>query len=97
MPRPPACSTARRAWLKQYPDVVITIEGHADERGTTEYNLALGDRRANAVRNYLMALGVDQERILTISYGEERPADPGHDDSAWGQNRRAVTTVATTG
>jgi peptidoglycan-associated lipoprotein len=85
------------AWLKQYPDVVITIEGHADERGTTEYNLALGDRRANAVRNYLMALGIDQERILTISYGEERPADPGHTDSAWGQNRRAVTTVATTG
>jgi peptidoglycan-associated lipoprotein len=85
------------AWLKQYPDVVITIEGHADERGTTEYNLALGDRRANAVRNYLMALGIDQERILTISYGEERPADPGHNDSAWGQNRRAVTTVATTG
>jgi peptidoglycan-associated lipoprotein len=85
------------AWLKQYPDVVITIEGHADERGTREYNLALGDRRANAVRNYLMALGIDQERILTISYGEERPADPGHDESAWAQNRRAVTTVATTG
>lgn len=85
------------AWLKQYPDVVITIEGHADERGTREYNLALGDRRANAVRNYLMALGIDQERILTISYGEERPADPGNDESAWAQNRRAVTTVATTG
>jgi len=85
------------AWLKQYPDVVVTIEGHADERGTREYNLALGDRRANAVRNYLVALGIDQERILTISYGEERPADPGHDESAWAQNRRAVTTVATTG
>jgi peptidoglycan-associated lipoprotein len=85
------------ARLKQYPDVVVTIEGHADERGTREYNLALGDRRANAVRNYLMALGIDQERILTISYGEERPADPAHDESAWGQNRRAVTTVATTG
>ena len=85
------------AWLKEYPDVVITIEGHADERGTREYNLALGDRRANAVRNYLMALGIDQERILTISYGEERPENPGHDESAWGQNRRAVTTVATTG
>ena len=63
--------------------MIVTIEGHADERGTTEYNLALGDRRANAVRNYLMALGIDQERILTISYGEERPADPGHDDTAW--------------
>ena len=62
-----------------------------------EYNLALGDRRANAVRNYLTALGIDQERILTISYGEERPADPGHNDSSLGQNRRAVTTVATTG
>jgi peptidoglycan-associated lipoprotein len=85
------------AWLKQYPDVVVTIEGHADERGTREYNLALGDRRANAVRNYLTALGIDQERILTISYGEERPADPGNNDSAWAQNRRAVTTVATTG
>jgi len=85
------------AWLKQYPDVVITIEGHADERGTREYNLALGDRRANAVRNYLMALGIDQERILTISYGEERPADPGDHEAAWAQNRRAVTTVATTG
>jgi peptidoglycan-associated lipoprotein len=85
------------AWLGQYPDVVVTIEGHADERGTREYNLALGDRRANAVRNYLMALGIDQERILTISYGEERPADPGNDEAAWAQNRRAVTTVATTG
>jgi peptidoglycan-associated lipoprotein len=85
------------AWLQQYPDVVVTIEGHADERGTREYNLALGDRRANAVRNYLMALGIDQERILTISYGEERPADPGNHEAAWAQNRRAVTTVATTG
>jgi peptidoglycan-associated lipoprotein len=85
------------AWLRQYPDVVVTIEGHADERGTREYNLALGDRRANAVRNYLTALGIDQERILTISYGEERPADPSNNDSAWAQNRRAVTTVATTG
>jgi peptidoglycan-associated lipoprotein len=84
-------------WLLLYQNYAITIEGHADERGTREYNLALGDRRANAVRNYLMALGIDQERILTISSGEERPADPGHDESAWAQNRRAVTTVATTG
>jgi peptidoglycan-associated lipoprotein len=85
------------AWLKQYPDVIVTIEGHADERGTREYNLALGDRRANAVKNYLVALDISPARILTISYGEERPADPGHDDAAWSQNRRAVTTVATTG
>ena len=84
-------------WLQSYNRYAFTIEGHADERGTREYNLALGDRRANAVRNYLTALGIDQERILTISYGEERPADPGNNDSAWAQNRRAVTTVATTG
>jgi peptidoglycan-associated lipoprotein len=84
------------AWLKQYPNVIVTIEGHADERGTTEYNLALGDRRATAVKNYLVALDISPARILTISYGEERPADPGHDDRAWSQNRRAVTTVAAT-
>ena len=84
------------AWLQQYSDVVVTIEGHADERGTREYNLALGDRRANAVKNYLLALGVSPARVLTISYGEERPEDAGHDEVAWSQNRRAVTTVATT-
>lgn len=83
------------AWLKQYPDVIVTIEGHADERGTREYNLALGDRRANAVKNYLVALEASPDRILTISYGEERPADPGHDESAWAKNRRAVTVVST--
>jgi peptidoglycan-associated lipoprotein len=85
------------AWLKQYPDVVVTIEGHTDERGTREYNLALGDRRANAVKNYLVALGISPQRILTISYGEERPAEPGHDEAAWALSRRAVTVVATTG
>jgi peptidoglycan-associated lipoprotein len=85
------------AWLKQYPDIIVTIEGHADERGTREYNLALGDRRASAVKNYLVALGVSGDRLLTISYGEERPADAAHDDSAWAQNRRAVTVVGTTG
>jgi peptidoglycan-associated lipoprotein len=84
------------AWLQQYGDVLVTIEGHADERGTREYNLALGDRRANAVRNYLVALDIPPSRILTISYGEERPADPGHDEQAWTENRRAVTTVTTT-
>ena len=85
------------AWLNQYPDVIVTIEGHADERGTREYNLALGDRRANAVKNYLLALGVSGERLLTISYGEERPADPTHNEAAWAENRRAVTVVSTTG
>ncbi|HSA83106.1 MAG TPA: peptidoglycan-associated lipoprotein Pal [Geminicoccaceae bacterium] len=83
------------AWLKQYPDVIVTVEGHADERGTREYNLALGDRRASAVKNYLVALQVSDDRILTISYGEERPADPGHSEPAWAQNRRAVTVVNT--
>jgi peptidoglycan-associated lipoprotein len=84
------------AWLEQYPNVLVTVEGHADERGTREYNLALGDRRANAVKNYLVALDIPTSRILTISYGEERPADPGHDEQAWTENRRAVTTVTTT-
>jgi peptidoglycan-associated lipoprotein len=84
------------AWLKQYPDVIVTVEGHADERGTREYNLALGDRRANAAKNYLVALQVQADRILTISYGEERPVDPGHDEVAWSKNRRAVTVVTTT-
>ena len=83
------------AWLKQYPDVIVTVEGHADERGTREYNLALGDRRASAVKNYLVALQVSDDRILTLSYGEERPDDPGHDEAAWAQNRRAVTVVNT--
>jgi peptidoglycan-associated lipoprotein len=85
------------AWLRQYPDVIVTIEGHTDERGTREYNLALGDRRANAVKNYLVALGIGAQRILTISYGAERPAEPGHDERAWAMNRRAVTVVAVTG
>ena len=83
------------AWLKQYPDVIVTVEGHADERGTREYNLALGDRRASAVKNYLVALQVSDDRILTLSYGEERPDDPGHDEAAWARNRRAVTVVNT--
>jgi peptidoglycan-associated lipoprotein len=84
------------AWLKQYPDIVLTVEGHTDERGTREYNLALADRRANAVKNYLVALDIDAVRILTISYGEERPAEPGNDEAAWAKNRRAVSVVSTT-
>lgn len=81
------------AWLNQYPSISVTIEGHTDERGTREYNLALGDRRANAAKNYLVALGVSAERLLTLSYGEERPVDPGVGEAAWAQNRRAVTVV----
>jgi peptidoglycan-associated lipoprotein len=74
--------------LKKYPTWMITIEGHADERGTPEYNLALGERRANAVKNYLVSLGVSPDRVRTISYGKEFPFDPGHDESAWAKNRR---------
>lgn len=81
------------AWLLQFPDLTVTIEGNTDERGTREYNLALGERRANAVKTYLVAKGVPAGRIQTISYGSERPADPGHDESAWALNRRAVTNV----
>jgi len=80
-------------WLKQYGSVTITLEGHADERGTREYNLALGNRRAIAVKNYLVALGVSPSRISVISYGKERPAVLGSDESAWAQNRRGVTVV----
>lgn len=80
-------------WLSKYPDVRITIEGHCDERGTREYNLALGERRAASVRSYLIARGVDPSRINTISYGKERPAVPGSDEASWAQNRRGVTKV----
>jgi len=81
------------AWLQQYPKNTVTIEGHCDERGTREYNLALGERRANAVANYLVALGVDKARVSTISYGKERPEALCSDESCWSQNRRGVTTV----
>jgi len=81
------------SWLQQYGNLTVTIEGHADERGTREYNLALGDRRANAVKNYLVALGISSARISTISYGKERPAVPGANETAWAQNRRGVTVV----
>ncbi len=81
------------AWLKQHPSVNVVIEGHADERGTREYNLALGERRANAAKTYLVNLGVDSSRLRTVSYGKERPAVLGSTDSAWAQNRRAVTVV----
>lgn len=80
-------------WLAQYPNVRVSIEGHADERGTREYNLALGDRRANSVSNYLAARGVSPTRITTVSYGKERPIAMGSDEASWAQNRRAVTVV----
>ena len=81
------------AWLQRNPNVVVTIEGHADERGTREYNLALGDRRANAVKNYLASRGVAVSRMNVVSWGKERPVALGSDESAWAQNRRAVTVV----
>jgi peptidoglycan-associated lipoprotein len=80
-------------WLQRYPNVRVTIEGHADERGTREYNLALGDRRANAAKNYLAARGVSPSRMTTISYGKERPIEVGSDDQSYARNRRAVTVV----
>ena len=81
------------AWLKQNADVSVTIEGHCDERGTREYNLALGEKRAQAVKNYLIGLGINPDRVSTISYGKERPAVVGSNDGAWAQNRRSVTLV----
>lgn len=85
--------TRQAAWLKANPNVRATIEGHCDERGTREYNLALGDRRANSVKNYLVNAGVSAAQLSTISYGKERPAATGSDEGAWAQNRRAVTVV----
>jgi peptidoglycan-associated lipoprotein len=80
---------ANAAVLKKYPAMQITIEGHCDERGTAEYNLALGERRALAAKNYLVSLGIPSDRIKIVSYGKEFPFDPGHDDAAWSKNRRA--------
>ncbi|WP_136163736.1 peptidoglycan-associated lipoprotein Pal [Sphingomonas flavalba] len=80
-------------WLNQYGNVRITIEGHCDERGTREYNLALGERRANAAKNYLAAAGISASRINVISYGKERPEATGSDEASWAQNRRAVTVI----
>lgn len=78
-------------WLARYPNKRVTIEGHCDERGTRDYNLALGERRANAAKNYLVSLGIDASRITTISYGKERPIALGSDEASWAKNRRAVT------
>jgi peptidoglycan-associated lipoprotein len=81
------------AWLKKHSGLTITIEGHADERGTREYNLALGERRANSTKDYLIALGISPGRLKTLSYGKERPVALGSNEEAWAQNRRAITTV----
>ena len=81
------------AWLKKYPDVDVSVEGHCDERGTREYNLALGERRANAAKSFLTSAGIDSSRISTVSYGKERPAVLGSSEGTWAQNRRAVTVV----
>ncbi len=77
------------AWMERHPSVTVQLEGHCDERGTVAYNLALGERRANAVRQYMAALGISPSRMTTISYGEEFPIDPRHNDEAWARNRRA--------
>ena len=93
--KPEARRTVERwaGFLKQYPNLTVTVEGHADERGTREYNLALGERRANSAKNFLVAQGIDARRVATISYGKERPAVVGSNEAAWSQNRRAVMVV----
>jgi peptidoglycan-associated lipoprotein len=80
-------------WLKKHSEYSLLVEGHCDERGTEQYNLALGDRRANTAKEFLATLGIDSARIRTVSYGEERPFDPGHDDSAFAKNRRAHLVI----
>ena len=80
-------------WLARYPDKKITLEGHCDERGTRDYNIALGERRAQAVSSYLQGQGIAANRIQTISFGKDKPLDPGHDESAWARNRNSYTNV----
>ena len=84
---------AQSAWLMRYPQVVVRIEGNADERGTREYNFALGARRAESVRAYLVSRGVANGRIETVSYGKERPIDPGSNEAAWQRNRNSHTAI----
>ncbi len=88
-----AALQAQAQYFSQYPQLTFTIEGHADERGTREYNLALGERRANSAKNYLVSLGIAPNRITTVSYGKERPIALASDESAWAQNRRAASIV----
>ena len=85
---------AQAAWLRKNPSINVVLEGHADERGTREYNLALGERRANAAKDYLMTYGVSSDRITVLSYGKERPVDSGSNPLAWSKNRRSVTVKA---
>ena len=82
------------AWLRKNPDITVVLEGHADERGTREYNLALGERRANAAKDYLMTYGISSSRVSVLSYGKERPVDSGSNPLAWSKNRRSVTVKA---
>jgi peptidoglycan-associated lipoprotein len=84
---------SQASWLQRYPNVRVTVEGHCDERGTRDYNLALGERRANAAKNYLASLGIAPDRITTISYGKERPDAVGSNEEAWARNRRAVSVT----
>ncbi|MDP1975796.1 MAG: peptidoglycan-associated lipoprotein Pal [Alphaproteobacteria bacterium] len=92
---PAARETLERqaGWLKQYADVKVIIEGHCDERGTREYNLALGERRAHASKHYLISLGIPASRIQTLSFGKDKPENPASNEEAWSQNRRAVTII----
>lgn len=96
--KPAARTTLEKqaAWLKKFPSVQIALEGHADERGTREYNLALGERRANSAKDFLVALGINPNRVKVVSFGKERPVALGHDETSWSQNRRGVT-VPTSG
>lgn len=89
-----AAALAQQAqWLGRYPNKRVTLEGHADERGTRDYNLALGERRANAAKNFLVGQGIDASRLSTVSYGKERPVALGSDEASWAKNRRAVTVT----
>jgi peptidoglycan-associated lipoprotein len=81
------------AWLKQFPSTRVEVQGHADERGTRDYNIALGERRAQSVKSFLVAQGIAESRIQTISFGKDKPLDPGHDEAAWSRNRNAFTNV----
>ena len=93
--KPEARRTIERwaTFFRQNPNATVTIEGHCDERGTREYNLGLGERRANAAKNYLVSLGIEARRVATISYGKERPAVLGSNEAAWSQNRRAAAVI----
>jgi len=81
------------AWLKQFPSTRVEVQGHADERGTRDYNIALGERRAQSVKSYLVAQGIAENRIQTISFGKDKPLDPGHDEAAWARNRNAYSNI----